>query len=126
MEFWLQLLASGSPPLTGAALHLIESLAKNVQNIRSKAIPQLQGVEAICRVLTETDQDEVASAAIDCLEEVCRGVNSNLSVALSVLQASSLQEALRRKEASLQHASSGVQARKRARAAGRGDEHMEE
>lgn len=70
MEFWLQLLSCNSVPLVVAALHLIESLAKNVQNVRAKAIPQLQGVEVICRLLLETDQEELAVAAGDCLEEV--------------------------------------------------------
>jgi hypothetical protein len=145
MEFWLQLLSTStaSSPLVIAALHLIESLSKNVPNVRAKvrkrkkknktatrkrsnlikvqAIPQLQGVEAICRIFSEADNEDLAIAAIDCLEEVCRGVSINLNTALLTLQVSSLPEALRKKETALQ-TSGAMQARKRARGGGRDEQ----
>lgn len=109
-----------------AALHLLESLAKNVVAVRSKALPQVQGVEQVARLLLEADSEEVASAAADCLEEVCRGVPSSLAAALAVLGSSSISDALRRKETALQHGAAAPAARKRARAGARAADEADE
>jgi hypothetical protein len=87
LEFWLSLTQGPLPaPLLIAALHLLESLAKNVAAVRSKNLPQLQGVETLCRVLLESESQELTTAAMDCLEEVCRGTPANLALALQALQ----------------------------------------
>ncbi len=121
IDFWLQLVlqGAGAGAQTVAALHVIESLAKNVPALRSRGIPQLQGVELLCRLLQESDQEDLCTAAVDCLEEVCRAVPANLALAQQLLQVGTLQEALSRKLSNGSQASQN--SRKRARG-GRADD----
>lgn len=135
LEWWLQFLGDGqAPEIKIAALNLIESVAKNVPSLRQRKVSgallicfvfigmqlhEAGAITMVCRVLQEArsnrraEDEDIVSAAIDCLEEVC-AEPENKALVLSLLGVTQLADAALVHSASASRPASPSQ-RKRAR-----------